>query len=44
MAAATLCAGQGHQDMPLGLQFIGLRNEDLRALAVTQWAEAILNR
>jgi amidase len=42
--AVTLCAGQGHQDMPLGLQFIGLRNEDLRALAVAQWAEAILNR
>lgn len=40
--AVTICAGQGRHGMPLGLQLIGPRNDDLRTLAIAQWAEAIL--
>ena len=42
--AVTVCAGRGRHGMPLGLQFIGLLNDDRRALAVAQWAETFFRR
>jgi Asp-tRNA(Asn)/Glu-tRNA(Gln) amidotransferase A subunit family amidase len=40
--AVTISAGLGGHGMPLGVQFIGPRNDDLRTLAIAQWAEEIL--
>jgi amidase len=40
--AVTISAGQGRHGMPLGLQFTGPLNDDVRTLATAQWAEAKL--
>ena len=40
--SVTIPAGQGRHGMPLGLQLIVPRNDDLRTLAIAQWVEAML--
>jgi amidase len=39
--AVTIPAGAGRNGMPLGIQFVGLRESDRKVLAIAQWAEKL---